>query len=356
MRSNLYIPKKIKVGFQKRSDTFTGKLGFVTYVDDKGQLRQEKSWEGWRDKKIEAVEFDNEPRSNFVFNKDVNRSGHWSDVTKVRIYDTRDFEFEIDVSNMMYILMHSDISKRDIAEDCVFAWSGKNLILLPVNSEEYRNSVVNTRKQDAVFSLKTLVLGHTYSTKNQGDAVYLGHHEWSGFNYSGNAKVRQSLGKKHIFYMIKGYGDKFVILESKDLAEEVSSEVHQNYANWIEALYKHDNMKKSGKFTVTKGFEKEGFKKTAYEMLKVTVHDRDDNNRHYVPFTLQKVIYNANNDIPKITHLKDMDHWSARQYETEMRDKKVNLNDPNQIKDYFEQKGFGVLYYKNTNGEKIVVK
>lgn len=355
MHSNLYIPKKIKVGFNKRTDTFTGKLGFVTYFDDKGQLRQEKSWEGWRDKKIQAVEFDNEPRSNFVFNKDVNRSGHWSDVTKVRIYDTRDFEFEIDVGNMMYILMHSDISKRDIEEPCVFAWAGKNLILLPVNSDEYRNSVVNTRKQNAVFDVKTLVVGHTYSTKKQGEAVYLGHHEWSGFSYSGNAQVRQSIGKKHIFYMLKGYGDKFVPLESKELAEEVSPEVHKNYASWIEALHKHDNMKKSGKFTVKKGFDKEGFKKTSYNMLKVTIHDKPGN-QYYVPFTLESVIYNANNDKPKITYLKQIDNWDRRNFEDDMKKQKIDLKDPNQVKEYFIQKGFGVLYYKNTEGETTVVK
>lgn len=356
MHSNLYIPKKIKVGFNKRTDTFTGKLGFVTYFDDKGQLRQEKSWEGWRDKKIDAVEFDNEPQSNFVFNKDVNRNGHWSDVTKVRIYDTRDFEFEIDVGNMMYILMHSDISKRDIAEPCVFAWSGKNLILLPVNSEEYRNSVVNTRKQNAVFNLKTLVLGHTYSTKKQGDAVYLGHHEWAGFSYAGNAIVPESMGKKHIFYMIKGYGDKFVPLDSKELAEEVSAEVHQNYATLIEALHKHENMKKRGKFSVTKGFDKQGFKKSAYDMLKVTIADIPDNGNYYVPYTLQRVIYNANNDEPKITYLKDLSNYELRNFEDDMKKQKIDLKNPNKIRDYFVEKGFGVLYYKNTKGEKIVVK
>lgn len=31
----LYIPKKIKVGFQNRSDTFDSKLSFVIYCDEK---------------------------------------------------------------------------------------------------------------------------------------------------------------------------------------------------------------------------------------------------------------------------------------------------------------------------------
>ena len=31
--------------------------------------------------------------------------------------------------------MHSDVSKRDIVEEMVYAWNGKDLVLLPVNSE-----------------------------------------------------------------------------------------------------------------------------------------------------------------------------------------------------------------------------
>lgn len=352
MRSNLYIPKKIRVGFQKRSDTFTGKLGFVTYFDDKGELRQEKAWNGWRDNNIKPVEFDNEPRSNFVFNKDVNRSGHWSDVTKVRIYDTRDFEFEIDVSNMMYILMHSDISKRDIMEECVFAWSNKTLILLPVNSDEYRNSVVNTRKQNATFSFKDLVLGHTYSTKKEGDVVYLGYHEWSQLKYVGHSKIREGVGKKHIFYSNKKYGDKFFSLESKDLAEEISQEVSPNYASLVEALHKFDNMKQTGKFSVTKGFDKVGYKKTAYEIYRVIINDSSPNHK---VFKIQTITYSNHNDEPKITKAEDYNSWYSNDFEREMDNERINQKDPNQVKAYFEKKGFGVLTYKKVNGEKVIV-
>lgn len=353
MRSNLYIPKTIKVGFQKRTDTFTGKLGYVTYIDDKGMLRQENSWNGWRDKSIDSVEYTNEPQSNFVFNKDINRSGHWSDITKVRIFDTRDFEFEIDVSNMMYILMHSDISKRDIAEDCVFAWSGKNLILLPVNSDEYRNSVINTKKQNATFSFKNLVLGHTYSTKKQGDVIYLGHHEWSQLKYVGNGKVREGVGKKHIFYSNKSYGDKFINLEAKDLAEEVSTEIVSNYAILVEQLHKSPDMKKTGKFSVTKGFDKVGYKKTQYEMLKVVIGEKGNG---YNAYKLYNINYNCNNDEPKVTSAKDLDRWSYTSFEREMRNEKIDHTDPQKVKEFFIRKGFGILNYKKTTGEKLQIE
>lgn len=353
MKSNLYIPKSIKVGFQKRSDTFTGKLGFVTYIDDKGLLRQENSWNGWRDKAIEAVEYTNEPRSNFVFNKDINRSGHWSDVTKVRIFDTRDFEFEIDVSNMMYILMHSDISKRDIAEDCVFAWNGKNLILLPVNSDEYRNSVVNTKKQNSTFSFKNLVLGHTYSTKKEGDIIYLGHHEWSQMKYVGNGKIRESVGKKHIFYHNKSYGDKFVSFEAKDIAEEISSEISPKYADLVQELHKTSYIQKTGKFSVTKGFSQTGYKRSGYDMYKVMVKEKANENEPYKLFT---VIYSVNNEEPQITSTKEINHWKYDSFNDEIKKQKIDMKNPEKIKEFFISKGFGVLSYKKSTGEKVIVK
>ena len=63
------IPRKINVGFQERKDTYTGKLGYVIYYDDKGKLCKEKSWNNWRNKSIPNQEFDNEPISGFVLIK-----------------------------------------------------------------------------------------------------------------------------------------------------------------------------------------------------------------------------------------------------------------------------------------------
>ena len=69
INEKLNIPDKIKVGFQKRSDTYTGKLSYITYINKKGKLAKETSWEGWRDEKITPLEFDNVPTEGFVLNK-----------------------------------------------------------------------------------------------------------------------------------------------------------------------------------------------------------------------------------------------------------------------------------------------
>jgi len=96
MENKLFIPEKIKVGYQERDDTYTKRLAYVIYYDNKGVLRKEKSWEGWRSKKIKADEFENKPHSGFVLNKGVQRYGHWgSGRNMVRVYDDRGIEFEI---------------------------------------------------------------------------------------------------------------------------------------------------------------------------------------------------------------------------------------------------------------------
>ena len=61
-----FIPEKINVGFQERNDTYTNKLAYVIYFDEKNVLRKEKSWDGWRDKKIPNEIFENVPTSGFV--------------------------------------------------------------------------------------------------------------------------------------------------------------------------------------------------------------------------------------------------------------------------------------------------
>src|SRR5271170_5491801 len=102
----LFIPDKIKIGFQEREGTYTKKLAYVIYFDQKGVLRKEKSWESWRDKKIPALEFSNESTAGFVLNKGVGGqrcSYGWNARNEyIRVYDPRDFEFEISVANLLF--------------------------------------------------------------------------------------------------------------------------------------------------------------------------------------------------------------------------------------------------------------
>lgn len=235
----LYIPKRIRVGFQERTDTFTGKLAYVIYYDEKNKLRKETSWLSWCDERFEPIEFDNIPQAGFIFNKGVQRSSEWfgSGRSMIRLYDSRDFEFEISVENVLNILMHSDVSKRDIVEPCVYAWDGTNLVLLPVNSVEYQESVEYTEKQEHKLSAKELVKGRRYYVKKSKEnqiVTYIGYFETWAYDYYRNWRKETnddtvgniSKGKKHIFYD----GEYFVEMGAPRLSSAVSDDIVENYA------------------------------------------------------------------------------------------------------------------------------
>jgi hypothetical protein len=170
------IPSKIKVGYQNRNDTFTKKLAYVIYYDEKGTLRKEKSWESWRDKKIDPDEYDNTPMEGFVLNKKV--GGYKSDWNfrnaYVRIYDPRGFEFEISVENLLFILANCDCSRgKGLEGKFVYSWHGTDLVLLPEGCEEYKNSVGFTSLKSMKVLAKELILGATYESKSQDKLIYL---------------------------------------------------------------------------------------------------------------------------------------------------------------------------------------
>lgn len=197
--SKLIIPKTIIVGFQNRSDTYTKKLAYIIYIDDKGVLRKERSWNSWRDHKIDDQEFDNVPTSGFVLNKKVgDYRGSWSGRQAwIRIYDPRDFEFEISVDNLLFILEEcSAIKGKGLEGEFVYAWYGKDLVLLPVASQEYKESLRFTEIRAAKSLTKNdLKPGLTYIDQDARVLVYLGYLDY----YSEDYATGWAAKKHHIF-------------------------------------------------------------------------------------------------------------------------------------------------------------
>ena len=70
-KDRLNIPSTLKIGFQKRTDTYSDKLAYVTYLNKKNEIAKFNSWEGWRDKNIEVETYDNVPMEGFVLNRKV---------------------------------------------------------------------------------------------------------------------------------------------------------------------------------------------------------------------------------------------------------------------------------------------
>lgn len=177
----IFVPTKINVGFQERKGTYSGKLAYVIYFDQKCKLRKETSWQNWRDVTIPNEIYDNEPTEGFVLNKKVGgvEESYCYDVRKtyIRVYDPRGFEFEITVPNLLWILQNCDCTRgKGLEGQFVYGWDGTELVLVPVESPDYKDIV---EKNDVIHNntfikAKELICGAIYEDLNGVKYVYMG--------------------------------------------------------------------------------------------------------------------------------------------------------------------------------------
>lgn len=248
VNNKMFIPKTITVGYNERKDTYTGKLAYVIYTDDKGKLRKETSWQNWRQDKLGRDDFDNVPTSGFVLNKGVGgarRSYGWNARNEyIRVYDPRNFEFEISVANLLFILQEcSSIKGKGLEGEFVYSWSGTELVLLPADCPEYKECVEHTARQKIKFDKKDMKEGHSYLMKDGTKVLYLGRHNYNEHSrcYYSKDPTYHPLGKKHIFLRLekKQYDSKYVIETGFTKIAECISESNPEFAD------EYDKFKKS---------------------------------------------------------------------------------------------------------------
>ena len=238
MKSTIFLPQTIKVGFQKRSGTYTGKLAYVIYYDQKGKLRKEASWQSWRSKDIKPQEYNNEPMPGFVLNKKAGGySTGWNHrQTYVRVYDPRGFEFEITIPNLLYILENtSSIKGKGLEGNFIYGWHGTDLLLVPTSSPDYTEITAFSKMIEKPESIKgkDLVLGGTYRTNKNEDWIYLGRfEEYATYSYWNMGKGGPK-GKKYFFFC-----DGFKTLGSltRKIVKVISTEPALNYAELMDQL------------------------------------------------------------------------------------------------------------------------
>ncbi len=235
MNDTIFVPEIIKVGYNKRKDTYTGKLAYIIYFDQKGKLRKEQSWESWRNETIEPEEFKNEPISGFVINKKVgDYISDWNHrMAYVRIYDPRNFEFEITVQNLLYILENtSSIKGKGLDGEFVYGWDGKDLILMPTSSPDYVNISTYTKMltNPEKFKGADLILGATYKTNTNETCIYLG-------RFTDYSNIDKPV-KKYFFYNYKPY---YLLLASLSnrILQLVDSTPVDNYGDLLDELEHH---------------------------------------------------------------------------------------------------------------------
>lgn len=256
-------------------------MAYVIYTDEKGKLRKEASWNSWRDDKIEPKEFDNIPTSGFVLNKKVgDYVSDWNHrQAYVRVYDPRDFEFEITIENLLYILENaSSIKGKGLEGEFTYGWDGKDLVLLPVDSPDYKeiiefNEIVHENK---TIKAKDLIIGATYKTKQDIDYVYMGRFDAWDYKYGKGISDRININKgKHHYFARKSKGwrneDYLDLITTKSISGRfisvVSTECVENYAELFDMLEAN----------------------TSYSPL-------DKSKDEYIPYTLEEVIGKINNN------------------------------------------------------------
>lgn len=240
MNTKLFIANKIKVGFNKRNDTYSGKLGYVIGYDGK-KWRKETSWEGWRQKNIKPEEYDNVPTEGFVLNKKVGGydTGWNHRSTKCRVYDPRGFEFEISVENLLFILQECTSHKgKGLDGTFVYSWDGKDLVLLPTSSSDYQESQKFTELQSGKVGVKDLLEGCVYKTKNMTEYIYLGKFNWFEKNYY---ETEVEVSKNYVFKRLKkeAYHDDYVSFSSlSSIVQRVTDTPVSNYASLLDGFNK----------------------------------------------------------------------------------------------------------------------
>lgn len=271
MKSQLYIPKKIKVGYQHRQDTYTKKLAYVIYYDAKGVLRKEKSWRGWihdtarnigewdgkqyktvKQPGIPPDDFENVPTEGFVLNKKAGGySTGWNHrQTYCRVWDPRGFEFEISIPNLLFILQETSSFKgKGLEGEFVYAWDGTELVLLPTSCEDYQKCEEFTDLQTEKISTKDLVAGSVYMTKRQEKLVYMGKFPWTERKYK-RSTVRGVYDYKYVTettpkYVFQTESGTFTPMSSiSNVVKRVTDTCVTDYAERMDKLQKAKGMSK----------------------------------------------------------------------------------------------------------------
>lgn len=239
MHAKLYIPKVMSLGQQNRPGTYTGKLGFLNPYDEKGKLRFKDSWENWRDKKIEPKEIQNLPTEGFIINKNAGgrHSGWYWDSgreAKIRVWDPRDFEIEITIPNMLYILEQSNSYRgKGLEGNFVYAYNGSQLMLIPVDSEEYRGSIEFTDLKYQKVTTKELTEGCTVFTKSEETLIYIGKYEVVK-PHSGWDSKTFGVAKELVFAKGDPKKPEFVFLKADKIAKIMDVEISSEFSNLVE--------------------------------------------------------------------------------------------------------------------------
>lgn len=245
MAVDFFIPKQINVGYQERRETYTGKLAYIIYYDEKGKLRKETSWNSWRKTDLGNDIFDNEPTSGFVLNKKAgDYSTGWNHrQAYVRVHDPRGFEFEISVQNLLYILENATSTKgKGLEGDFIYGWDKTDLVLIPCEAPDYKElkELNELRHAGKKIGTKDMKLGAAYLTKKNEEYIYLG--RFTEYDWHGEPSTKPKFWfydrtlMYYPFVTMSTVSNKFIQVVSEDCVEDYASLMDELALNYKYSL------------------------------------------------------------------------------------------------------------------------
>lgn len=205
-KSPIKIPEKVYVGFQSRHLSETVPLGFmVPYTNDeagKSRMRTVDSWgmQGTT-KEFKSVILDNKPMIGFKIGQSIKRSSGWSGKgnSYLRVEDPRGFELEITIENFVMCMQNNIIEDGELIQECVWARDGNRNLLIPTNSDAFKNVKTLDVDSKKALPLNTVKLGDTVLLQDATTTgVYLGTIYYCYTSKYGNPKGMALSGKRHV--------------------------------------------------------------------------------------------------------------------------------------------------------------
>lgn len=216
VNKNIKFPDKQYVAYRKDGEDI---IGFMTpWGTDSAAKKRMATVDAWYengrrkydwetktnyidDSVNEPMVFENMPLSGFVIEKRLNRGGSWyGSQDKWKIEDPRGFQLEISGNNLLQLIKHCMITEGMISGSCVWAREGQNNVLVPVNSDLYKETLENTKRMKAKFSLADLNPGDMVEFATTGElAIFEGRYYTIEETRHSDNRYALSSKKKYVF-------------------------------------------------------------------------------------------------------------------------------------------------------------
>ena len=214
--STIKIPEKVYVGFQGRRYQDEVPLGFMTpYTTDKAGEKRRATVDNWAagrgfgsNKTFNSVILENKPMIGFKIGRAIRRSGGWnsSGASFIRIEDPRGFELEITIENLAMCMNGNIIEDGELVQECVWGRDGNKNILLPINSDPYKDSVTTKSAIDSAISLRNVKPGDKIKLITGEEGIYLGGLYPLCVDYYASTKDVTASGKRYVMKQTDRHG------------------------------------------------------------------------------------------------------------------------------------------------------